>query len=43
MTTGWIIFAFVMPAVVAAAGWIAVLANERYLRKQDEKRAKTAE
>jgi hypothetical protein len=42
MTTGWVIFGIVMPAIVAGIGWIAVLTNERYLRKQ-HKRAKPAE
>jgi hypothetical protein len=43
MTTGWVIFGIVMPAVVAGIGWIAVLANEHYLRTQDHKRTKPAE
>ena len=43
MTLGWFLFGVVMPAIVGATGWIAVLANERYLRKQDERRAQAAE
>ena len=43
MTTGWILFGLVMPAVVAGVGWIGVFANERYLRKQQERSAKPAE
>ena len=38
MTTGWVIFGVVMPAVIAGLGWIAVLANERYLRKRHHER-----
>lgn len=40
MTWGWFFFSVVMPAIVAGTGWIAVLANERSLREQDERRAK---
>jgi hypothetical protein len=43
MTTGWVFFGIVMPAVVAGGGRIMVLAHERYLRKQQERRAKPAE
>jgi hypothetical protein len=43
MTTGWVIFGVVMPAIVAGIGWVAVLANERYLRRQEHSRAKPAE
>ena len=43
MTVGWLIFGIVMPAIIAGLGWVAVLANERYLRKQEERRAKPAE
>lgn len=43
MTTGWVVFGLVMPAIVAGVGWLAVLANERYLRMQDAKRARPAE
>jgi hypothetical protein len=34
MTTDWFIFGVVMPATVAALGWIAVLLHERDLRRQ---------
>jgi hypothetical protein len=43
MTTEWVLFGVVMPAIVAGIGWIAVLANERYLRKQEERRTRPAE
>ena len=43
MTTGWFIFGIVMPAVVAGGGWIIALANDRYLRKQKERRTRPAE
>lgn len=43
MTTGWIIFGIVMPAIVAGLGWIAVLANERYLRNQHNRTGRPAE
>lgn len=41
MTTGWVFFGIVMPAIVAGVGWIGVLAHERSLRRQDP--AKPAE
>ena len=43
MTAGWVFFGVVMPAIVASIGWIAVFANERYLRKQAERREHPAE
>jgi uncharacterized membrane protein len=45
VTAGWIFFSIVMPAIVAGVGWLAVLANERYVRKEREKEkaAKAAE
>lgn len=43
MTSGWFFFSAVMPAIVAGIGWIAVLANERYLRKQEARRQRPAE
>ena len=43
MTTEWVLFGVVMPAIVAGIGWIAVLANERYLRMQEERRTRPAE
>ena len=43
MTAGWMVFGLVMPAIVAGVGWLAVLANERYLRAQDAKRTRPAE
>ena len=43
MTTEWVLFGVVMPAIVAGIGWIAVLANERSLRKQEERRTRPAE
>jgi hypothetical protein len=43
MTTGWFIFGVVMPIIVAGGGWIMVLAHERHLRRQDERRAHPAE
>jgi hypothetical protein len=43
VTVGWVIFGIVMPAIVAGLGWLAVLANERYLRTHHEQRAKPAE
>ena len=43
MIVGWVIFGVVMPAIVAGLGWIAVLANERYLRKQEKRAAKPVE
>lgn len=43
MTTGWFIFGIVMPAIVAGGGWMIALANDRYLRKQKERRSQPAE
>ena len=43
MTTGWIIFGVVMPAIVAGLGWAAVFANERYLRNQQKRTGRPAE
>ena len=45
MTTQWLIFSIVMPAVVAGIGWLAVLAHERQLRRdlERETRPKPAE
>jgi uncharacterized membrane protein len=43
VTVGWVIFGIVMPAAVAGLGWIAVLANERHLRRQAQRAAKPAE
>ena len=43
MAIGWFIFGVVMPAVVAAGGWMIALSNDRYLRKQRERRAEPAE
>ncbi|MFT3974436.1 MAG: hypothetical protein QM699_13595 [Amaricoccus sp.] len=43
MTAGWVVFGLVMPAIVAGVGWLGVLANERYLRGQEAKRARAAE
>ena len=34
MTTQWLIFSTVMPAVVAGIGWLAVLAHEWQLRRE---------
>ncbi len=42
MTSDWIIFGVVMPAIVAGLGWIAVLAHERDLRER-EKRTRNQE
>jgi hypothetical protein len=36
-TANWIIFSFVMPAVVAAIGWLGAVAYERQLRREDER------
>jgi len=33
MTTQWLIFSIVMPAVIAGIGWLAVLAHEWQLRR----------
>jgi hypothetical protein len=43
MTTGWFIFGVVMPGIVAGGGWIVALAHDRYLRRQQQSRAKPAE
>jgi hypothetical protein len=43
VTFGWIVFSFVMPAVVVALGFAAVWWNDRYLRQEDEKRNKPGE
>ena len=43
MTVGWVFFGIVRPAIIAGLGWVAVLANERHLRKQAEREAKPAE
>ena len=43
MTVGWFIFGVVMPVVVVALGLIAAWANDRYLRREDEKTKKAAE
>ena len=36
MTTQWLIFSIVMPAVLAGIGWLAVLAHEWQLRRGSE-------
>jgi hypothetical protein len=43
MTSGWFIFGVVMPAIVAGGGWIIDLANDRYLRRERQRREKLAE
>ena len=37
MTTQWLIFSTVLPAAVAAIGWLAVLFHERQLRRDLER------
>jgi hypothetical protein len=43
MTSGWFIFGVVMPAIVAGGGWVIALANDRYLRRERQRRDKPAE
>ncbi|WP_274533838.1 MULTISPECIES: hypothetical protein [unclassified Methylobacterium] len=40
MNTGEIFVTFVIPAVVLAAAYLAVLANERAIRRSDEQGGK---
>ena len=40
MTTQWLIFSTVLPAAVAAIGWLAVLFHERQLRHDLEREAR---
>jgi hypothetical protein len=37
VTTQWLIFSIVLPAVVAGIGWLAVLFHERQLRRELER------
>lgn len=43
MTTGWVLFGVILPAVVAGIGWIGVFVYEWDLRRQDRRRAGPAE
>jgi hypothetical protein len=40
VTTQWLIFSTVLPAAVAAIGWLAVLFHERQLRRDLEREAR---